>query len=64
MMSRLHAPLPDVDKTQLINGHLSRGSLPIIMGLTLASHVVGMAAVYTQIVYLYGACLVRRIASF
>ena len=33
------------------------------MGLTLGSHVVGMAAVYTQIVYMYVACMVMNILN-
>lgn len=42
---------------------LSRGSLPVIMMLTVGSHVVGMAAVYTQYVYLYGLTLIMNVLN-
>ncbi len=48
-----------------IHFHLrvSRGSLPLVLGLTAASHVVGMAAVHFQIVYLYGVCFIINIVN-
>ncbi len=42
---------------------ISRGSLPIVLALTVASHVIGMAAIYFQIVYLYGVCFIMNIVN-
>ncbi len=33
------------------------------MALTVASHVIGMAAIFFQIVYLYGVCFIINVVN-
>ena len=49
MMSRSNPRLPDEDKQQMMSASISRGSLAIVMLLTIGSHIVGMAAVFFQV---------------